>query len=322
MSKIKKALVTGGCGFIGSHVVTYLADELKVPVVVIDNLSTGFRSNLDGIANRDLVSLVEEDLLLSDKWREAFDGVDAVFHFQANADVRGGVKDTGKDIQQNILATHRVCEAARSVGVKQLLFASSAAVYGEPEVFPTPETYAPLQTSIYGASKLACEGILQAYTEYYGIRTASFRFVSWIGPRYSHGVIFDFYKKLPVNPHELEILGNGKQRKSYLDVADGVAAIMTIALADDTPKAVYNVGHDDFLDVDSLAGIVVDELGMRETRLVHTGGERGWLGDSPFVHLDTARLKQLGWKPTIGIEEGIRRTLRSLRENEYLLHRS
>jgi UDP-glucose 4-epimerase len=322
MKKIKKALVTGGCGFIGSHVVAHLADALDVPVVAIDNLSTGFRENLESIGNRERVSVVEDDLLVGDKWREAFAGVDTVFHFQANADVRGGIKDTAKDIQQNILATHRVCEAAREAGVRQIVFASSAAVYGEPDVFPTPESYAPLQTSIYGASKLACEAILQAYTEYYGIRTASFRFVSWIGPRYSHGVIFDFYKKLLANSAELEILGNGKQRKSYLDVADGIAAIMAVALEDDTPKAVYNVGHDEFLDVDSLAGIVLDELGMHGTHLRHTGGERGWLGDSPFVHLDTAKLKALGWKPTLSIEEGIRRTVGSLRANRHLMQRN
>lgn len=319
--KIRKAAVTGGCGFIGSHLVAHLADELRIPVVAIDNLSTGFLSNLSDVERPDLITVRRDDLLLSDSWHDALAGVDTVFHFQANADVRNGVKNTGKDIEQNILTTHRVCEAARAAGIERLFFSSSAAVYGEPEVFPTPETYAPVQTSIYGASKLACESILQAYTEYFGMRTASFRFVSWIGPRYSHGVIFDFYRKLMADPRELEILGNGKQRKSYLDVGDGIAAIMKVALEDDTAKAVYNVGHDDVLDVDSLARIVLDELNMRETCLRHTGGERGWLGDSPFVHLDTARLKALGWTPTISIEEGIRRTVRSLRENEYLLGR-
>ena len=307
----RKALVTGGAGFIGSHVVDHLLAG-GAEVVVYDNLSTGSRSNLAEHAENPRCELLQADVLDMPRLTAAMTGVDTVFHFQANADVRGGPTRTRVDLDQNVIATWNVLDAMRATGVKSLVFASSAVVYGEPDVFPTPEAIPVVQTSLYGASKLAGEAMAQAYTEYFGIRTVSFRFVSWIGPRYSHGVVFDFMKKLRHNPRELEVLGDGAQRKSYLDVRDGVSGVFLALERAPGPKSVFNLGHDDFLNVLDVARIVTEELGLRDVKLRTTGGVRGWIGDSPFVHLDTTQIKGLGWRPTIPIPDSIRATVRYL----------
>jgi UDP-glucose 4-epimerase len=243
---------------------------------------------------------------------------DSVFHMQANADVRGGMQLTRVDLEQNTVATWNVLEAMRINKIRYIVFASSATVYGEPDIFPTPENYAPLQTSLYGASKLAGEALIQAYCEYFDITCYIFRFVSWIGERYTHGVIFDFLEKLRVDNRMLEVLGDGKQRKSYLDVTDGVNGIFNAIEYARERKNIFNVGHDEFMNVLDLAEIIVAELGLKGVRYHTTGGERGWLGDSPFVHLDTSKLKALGWRPQISIEHGIRNTVRYLQANPHV----
>ena len=309
-----KALVTGGAGFIGSHVVDRLLAG-GAEVVVYDNLSTGSRGNLADQAKNKKLTIVEADVLDLARLTTAMQGVDGVFHFQANADVRRGPERTRADLEQNTIATWNVLEAMRASGAKTMVFASSAVVYGEPEVFPTPESVALVQTSLYGASKLAGESMIQAYGEYFGIRSLSFRFVSWIGPRYSHGVVFDFMQKLRNNPRELEVLGDGAQRKSYLDVRDGVSGVFLALERAEGLKNVFNLGHDDFLNVLDVARIVTDELGLRDVKLRTTGGVRGWVGDSPLVHLDTARMKALGWQARIPIPDSIRATVRYLIEH-------
>jgi UDP-glucose 4-epimerase len=265
--------------------------------------------------------VVRADVSESERLTREMAGCDIVFHFQANADVRGGAKRTRVDLEQNTIATWRVLEAMRINEVKQIVFASSATVYGEPNVFPTPESFASLQTSLYGASKLACEAMIQAYSEYFGMKCFIFRFVSWIGERYSHGVVFDLMNKLKISPETLEILGDGRQCKSYLDVIDGVDGIFHALEHSRDMKNVFNLGHDAFVNVLDLADIIVDELSLRGVRYVTTGGERGWLGDSPFVHLDTAKLKTLGWRPHVSIEQGIRNTVRYLKAHPQLLER-
>jgi UDP-glucose 4-epimerase len=307
----RKALVTGGAGFIGSHVVDHLLAG-GAEVVVYDNLTTGSRGNLADAASHAKLQVVQADVLDLPHLCGAMEGVDTVFHFQANADVRGGPQRTRVDLEQNTIATWNVLEAMRTTGARTIVFASSAVVYGEPEVFPTPESIPLVQTSLYGASKLAGEAMLQAYSEYFGIRGLAFRFVSWIGPRYSHGVVFDFMRKLRADPRELEVLGDGTQRKSYLDVRDGVSGIFLALEHALDPKNVFNLGHDDFLNVLDVARIITEELGLREVKMRTTGGVRGWLGDSPLVHLDTARIKALGWRPSIPIPDSIRATVRYL----------
>jgi UDP-glucose 4-epimerase len=317
----RRAFVTGGGGFIGSHIVDRLAQTASI-VTIYDNFSTGQEHFVSHHAGNPDIRVVRADVLDGERLKKEMAGCDVVFHFQANADVRGGTTRTQIDLQQNTIATWNVLEAMRVNGIKHIVFASSATVYGEPDIFPTPESYAPLQTSLYGASKLSCEAMIQAYCEYFGITCHIFRFVSWIGERYSHGVIFDFVKKLRRNAQALEILGDGKQRKSYLDVVDGVDGIFHALEHAKERKNVFNLGHDASMNVLDLADIIVDELNLRGVRYITTGGERGWLGDSPFVHLDTTKLKALGWRPRISIEQGIRNTVQYLQAHPQLLDRS
>ena len=318
LAHINRAFVTGGAGFIGSHIVDRLA-QIARHVTIYDNFSAGQELFISQHTGNPNVRVVRADVLDGERLKEEMANCDFVFHLQANADVRGGAQRPRVDLEQNTIGTWNVLEAMRSNNVKHIVFASSATVYGEPSMFPTPESYAPLQTSLYGASKLAGEAMIQAYSEYYGITCYIFRFVSWIGERYSHGVVFDFMKKLRDNSGTLEILGNGKQRKSYLDVIDGVAGIFYAIEHAKERKNVFNLGHDEFMNVLDLADIVVEQLDLKRVQYVTTGGERGWVGDSPFVHLDTSKLKALGWRPQVPIERGIRSTVRYLQSHPQLL---
>ncbi len=312
-----KTLVTGGAGFIGSHLVDELVRQGS-DVIIYDNLSTGQEFN---VTRHPEVQFIKGDILDEALLTQSMEGVDVVFHMAANADVRGGMANTHIDLTQNVIGTHRVLEAMKHHQVKKIVFASSSAVYGEPEQFPTPEEYVCLQTSVYGASKMAAEGYIQAYCEYFDMQSFLFRFVSWIGERYTHGVIYDFVKKLKTNPHQLEILGDGKQKKSYLDVTDGVRGIFLAAERLKTSKNVLNLGHEDSLDVTALANIVVEEMGLSDVEYIYTGGIRGWKGDSPFVLLDTQKMKAIGWNAAISIEDSIRRTVRYLQTHFNQIHR-
>ncbi len=314
-----KILVTGGAGFIGSH----LVDELirrDHHVVVYDDFSTGFKRHLEQSMSTGRAEIVQADILDGDHLARAMEGTTTVFHLAANADVRGGKADRNIDLQQNIIGTHKVMEAMVKSGAKNIVFTSSATVYGEPDCFPTPEDYAPLQTSLYGASKLAAEAMIQAYSEYFGITSHIFRFVSWIGERYSHGVVFDFINKLRSNPQELEILGDGNQKKSYLHVEDGVRGIFEAIDGLREVKNVINLGHTEYMNVIALAEIVCEEMGLKHVSFRFTGGARGWIGDSPFVHLDISKIRSVGFTPGVTIEEGIRRTARYLLRNPWLLN--
>jgi UDP-glucose 4-epimerase len=317
---LSKALVTGGAGFIGSHVVARLLQD-GCSVAVYDDFRTGRRRFLDAHAGDPRLSVIEGDVLDAARLHAAMAGADAVFHLQANADVRGGPENTRVDLDQNTVATWNVLEGLRLHGIKRLVFSSSAVVYGEPSVFPTPEEAVTTQTSLYGASKLACEAMIQAYSSYYGIRADVFRFVSWIGEHYSHGVIYDFFTKLRRDPTRLEILGDGNQRKSYLYVGDGVEGVFAALHGAEGRMNTFNLGHRNVLNVKELARIVIEELGLRGVKLEFSGGERGWPGDSPFVHLDVSRMARLGWAPRTSVEEGIRRTVRYLSANPWILRR-
>ena len=312
-----KAFITGGAGFIGSNMADKLLEK-GYEVTVYDNFSTGQRMFVEHNLSNPKYKLIEADVLDLASLTHYMRGHDVVFHFQANADVRGGIKNTRIDINQNIIATHNVLEAMKINGIKKILFSSSATVYGEPDIFPTPENIAPRQTSIYGASKFSCEAIIQAYCEYFDIKSYIFRFVSFIGKRYTHGVIFDFLKKLYDNPKKLLILGDGKQQKSYLHVEDGVNAILTALEKSNEKVNIFNLGNVEYINVIDLADIVIDELGLKNVEYEFTGGERGWVGDSPFVHLDVTKIRNLGWRPKYEIPNAIRDTVRYLDKNKKL----
>jgi UDP-glucose 4-epimerase len=314
--QFKTTLVTGGAGFIGSHIVDELLSR-GAKVIVYDNFTTGRRDFLP--PEHPNLQIVKGDVLDTTALQAAMTGCEFVFHIQANADVRGGKDKPKVDLDQNTIATWSALEAARLQKVKGFAFASSSAVYGEPEVFPTPETYAPKQTSLYGASKLAGEAMIQAYSEYYDIRSFSFRFVSWMGERYTHGIVFDVLKKLRQDSKRLPLLGDGTQKKSYLYVKDGVSGIMQAIEKSTDLKNVYNLGHDSFLTVIEVVRVILDELKLHDVKLDFAGGKRGWVGDSPLVHLDTSLIKSLGWQPATAIEESVRRTVRYLTANPKLL---
>jgi UDP-glucose 4-epimerase len=315
-----KAFVTGGAGFIGSSLVDRLlqrGDE----VVAYDNLSTGMDEFLAQARQSPRFSFVNADVLDEAALVRAMKGSDVVFHLAANADVRFGTQHPRKDLEQNTIATYNVLEAMRANAVKKIAFSSTGSVYGEAPVIPTPETCPfPLQTSLYGASKLAGEGLISAYCEGFGLQGWIFRFVSILGERYTHGHVLDFYKKLLENPGELAVLGNGKQRKSYLYIQDCVSAIFTaLENARDTVN-VFNLGTDEYCHVNDSIDWITEALGLSPKR-VYAGGDRGWIGDNPFIFLDTAKIRALGWKPALTIREGILRTLTYLRANRWVLER-
>lgn len=315
-----RAFVTGGAGFIGSHIVDRLLAEGN-EVTIYDNFSTGKELFIKHHQKNLKFHCIQGGVLDFEKLKEAMKDHDFVFHLQANADVRGGINNTRIDLEQNTIATWNILEAMKQNNIKKIAFSSSATVYGEPLIFPTAENNELIQTSLYGASKLAGEAMIQAYCEYYGMQCFIFRFVSWIGERYTHGVIFDFVKKLQKNQKELEILGDGNQKKSYLYVGDGVEGIFFAIKNFKEPKNIFNLGHEQVIPVTKVADIVCEEMKLQEVTYHFTGGVRGWLGDSPFVHLDITRLKKMGWQPKTPIEEGIRRTVQYLLKNPETLKR-
>jgi UDP-glucose 4-epimerase len=309
--------ITGGAGFIGSN----LADRLLADgnaVTVYDNFSTGFHEFLSEAKKYPNFKLVTGDLLDEQALKEAMKGADVVFHLAANADVRFGTNHPRRDLEQNTIATYNVLEAMRANGIKKIGFSSTGSVYGEAKVIPTPEDGPfPVQTSLYGASKLAGEGLIAAYCEGFGFQACIFRFVSVLGERYTHGHVFDFFYKLSQDPTRLPVLGNGKQRKSYMYVQDCVDAILLAMDKAPGNVNVFNLGVDGYVEVNASIALICDALGVKPN-LEYSGGERGWIGDNPFIHLDVSRITDLGWKPKLTIPEGILKTLRWLQANPWV----
>jgi UDP-glucose 4-epimerase len=299
-----------------------MADRLLADghtVVGYDNLATGQERFLELATPESGFALVRGDILDSAALTAAMKGCDFVFHFAANADVRFGTHHPSRDLEQNTIGTFRVLDAMRMNGITKIAFSSTGAVYGESKVFPTPEDAPfPIQTSLYGAAKTAGEGLIAAFCEGFGFKSWIFRFVSILGERYSHGHVFDFYKQLLANPNKLHILGNGKQRKSYLYVQDCVAA-MLVAIERATEKVnVINLGTDEYVEVNDSIGYICEALNITPERS-YSGGERGWIGDNPFILLDCSKMRSFGWKPTLTIREGILKTLAYLQANTWLL---
>ena len=303
-----RVVVTGGAGFIGSNLVRALVDRSD-DVVVVDNLATGRREHLDDLLDDGRVSLAICDIVTQPGELPAlFEGADAVVHLAANADVRYGLRQPRSDIEQNVIGTHNVLEALRDSGVSQLVFSSTGSIYGDCDVIPTPEDAPfPVQTSLYGASKLGAEGFIAAYVEGFGVHATVYRFVSILGHAYWHGHVRDFVDQLSKHPDHLHILGDGKQRKSYLEVTDCVDA-MVGRLGKAHGFEVFNLGTADYCTVDESAGWICERLGV-DPRRTYSGGRRGWVGDNPFIFLDTARIEATGWMPRFTIREAVERTV-------------
>ncbi|MCD6226339.1 MAG: NAD-dependent epimerase/dehydratase family protein, partial [Candidatus Aenigmarchaeota archaeon] len=284
-----KILVTGGAGFIGSHLVDRLVETDNV--TVIDNLSSGKREFVNEKA-----LLIKEDLLNSDKICKHFKGIDTVYHLAANPDVKIGAENTRIHLEQNIIATYNVLEAMRKNNIKKIVFTSSSTVYGSAPM-PTPEDYGPLRPeSLYGASKLACEALISSYCYTFGMQSWIFRFANIIGERSTHGVIYDFINKLKKNPKELEILGNGKQEKSYLYVKECIDAMIFAVKHSNENVNIFNIGSEDTISVTKIANIVSEKMNLKP-EFKFTGGERGWRGDVPKMFLSIDKIKELGWRP-------------------------
>lgn len=318
-SGVSRALVTGGAGFIGSNLVDRLLTQ-GGEVVVLDNFTTGRQEFLAEASEYPSLRIVEGDVLDRAALDDAMEGCDAVFHLAANADVRYGLEHPTRDLEQNTIATSTVLEAMRALGVKRIVFTSTGSVYGEPQVFPTPEDCPfPVQTSLYAASKLAGEGLIESYAHGYGFSGAVFRLVSVLGERYTHGHVFDFYRALRSDPSVLRILGDGRQEKSYLYIGDCIDGLLAGLAAHTGPGdlGIYNIGTDETIMVDDSVRHITRELGL-SPQLEHTGGRRGWPGDSPLIHLDATRLRTLGWRPRVSIADALTRTLAWLEANERL----
>ena len=313
-----RACITGGAGFIGSNLADRLLDR-GVEVVIVDDFSTGRREFLAEAAAVAGMELVEGDVLDTATLEQAIDGCDWVFHLQANADLRRGLEHPRRDLEQNTITTSNVLEAMRVRGVSHILFASTGSVYGEPEVFPTPEDAPfPVQTSLYAASKLAGEALIAAYAAGFGFTGVICRFASVLGERYTHGHVFDFYRALKRDPTHLRVLGDGRQEKSYLYVQDCVGALLVAAEHHEGDRGVhiYNLSTEETLLVDESVAIIAAHLSLAP-EIEHAGGRRGWVGDSPLIRLDTTRIRDLGWRPRLTIEQGLTRTLEWFDANEY-----
>lgn len=314
-----KYVVTGCAGFIGSN----LTDRLLTnghEVIGVDNFSTGQKYFLDSALKNPNFKLIELDILDLEKLMLSFSGYDEVFHLAANADVRFGTDYPRRDLEQNTIGTYNVLEAMRVNGIKKIGFSSTGSVYGESKIIPTPEDGPfPIQTSLYGASKAAGEGLISAYCEGFGFQAYIFRFVSILGERYTHGHVFDFYKKLKKDPTQLDVLGNGKQRKSYLYVQDCVDAMLLAMQKAQEKVNIFNLGIDDYCEVNDSIGWINEELKVSPL-IKYSGEERGWIGDNPFIFLDTKRIQALGWKPKLTIQQGVIKTLEWLKKNEWVFN--
>jgi UDP-glucose 4-epimerase len=312
-----KIFITGAAGFIGSNLVDRLVARGDT-AVGYDNFSTGTQRFIEQAMSNQRFRLVEGDLLDMARLTEAMAGADLVFHLAANADVRFGLDHPKRDLEQNTIATFNVLEAMRANGIKTIAFSSTGSVYGEANVVPTPEDAPfPIQTSLYGASKLAGEGLIAAYAEGFDFRAYVFRFVSILGERYSHGHVFDFVNLLEKDPTALRILGDGLQRKSYLYVGDCINAMLIAIERANSRFNLFNLGTEEYCEINDSARWIAERLGV-SPRFTYSGGDRGWVGDNPFIFLDTARIRSLGWKQQFSIRQSVERTVDWLIENKWI----
>jgi len=302
-----RVLVTGGAGFIGSHLVDRLVSE-GYAVKVVDNLSSGRLENLRRHVESKSVELVLGDLKDPEVALRVVERVEVVFHFAANPEVRVSTTNPEVHFRENVVATFNLLEAMRKREAKELVFASSSSVYGEPEEIPVGEDAPVRPISVYGASKAACESLIHAYSKLYGIKAVILRYANVVGPRLRHGVVWDFVVKLRRNPRELEILGDGKQTRSYIYVDDAIEATMIAWRRTSTQLEVYNVGSEDWITVDEVANIIIDVMGLTNVEKVYKPMLHGvgWPGDVKRIALKTDKLKQLGFSPKLNSRESVK----------------
>ena len=311
-SDLGRCFVTGGAGFIGSHMVEKLLREDNT-VTAYDNLSSGKRRWIEHLDSNPRFTFIQADLLELDTLKRAVRGYDIVIHLAANTDIPIGKSNPRIDLENCIIATFNVLEAMQANSVPRIIFASSSTVFGETSVRPTPETIGPLlPLSLYGAGKLAGEGLISAYCHLFNMQAWIFRFSNVLGDRIGHGAIYDFIHKLRQNSRELEILGDGNQEKNYFMVEDCIEGIFVAFQHSDKQCDVFNLSGDSTIKVTDIAHIVVEEMGLKDVHFKYTGEDRGWPGDVPQVQFDTSKMRKLGWTPKYTSEEAIRMTTRHL----------
>jgi len=307
-----RALVTGGAGFIGSHLIDRLVSRGD-KVVVLDNLSSGKIEFIQNHIDSGSVELIEGDLTVLEDVLNVMDGIECVFHLAANPDIRLGTRVTDTDLNQGTIATYNIVESMRRCGVKKIVFASSSVVYGEDAPMPTPENHGPcMPISLYGASKQAGEGLISSWVGTFGLQAWIFRFANIIGERGTHGVIFDFIHKLKADPSRLEVLGNGLQEKSYMEVGDCVDGILHVMEKSNDKLNLFNLGSHDTASVRKIAQIVVEETGCIDASIEYTGGDRGWAGDIPRAMLGIDKMLSTGYDVGYNSEDAIRHTAKCL----------
>ena len=311
--------VTGCAGFIGSNLVDRLLSDGH-DVVGYDNFSTGRQEFLSKAYQYSAFRMVDGDLLDTEKLAKAMaaQSVDVVFHLAANADISRGPERPRRDLEQNTIATFNLLDSMRRTDARRIVFSSTGSIYGEPKVFPTPEDAPfPVQTSLYGASKLAGEGLISAFCESFGFQSWIYRFVSVLGERYTHGHVFDFFRKLRNNPHAIDVLGDGCQTKSYMYVGDCISGMLAGLESKSAKVNIFNLGTDETIQVKDSLTLIVGRLGL-SPEVRYAGGPRGWVGDSPMIHLDCSRLRTMGWAPALSIRTSVLRTLDWLVENDWV----
>jgi UDP-glucose 4-epimerase len=312
MSTKNRIFVTGGAGFIGSCLVDRLVEKGNI-ITVFDNLSSGKIEFIEEHLENPDFKLIEGDLLDNIEIERACRDTDLVFHVAANPDVRLGASDTKVHFDQNILATYNLLEAMRKNNIRKIAFTSTSTVYGEANIIPTPENYGPLvPISLYGASKLACEALITSYSHTFDMQAWIFRFANIVGSRSTHGITVDFIRKLRENPSLLEILGDGKQEKSYLHVSECVDAILFAIEKSKEDVNIFNIGSEDTISATKIAETIVEEMELSDVSFAYTGGKRGWKGDVPKMRLGIEKLKEIGWKPIYSSEKSVRETARAL----------
>jgi len=298
--------VTGGAGFIGSHLVDRLMSEGKI-VTVYDNLVSGKKRDIEHHIGKERFRFIRADMLDYDNLSKAMKGHDVVWHLGANTDIPGGNRVTDLDLNNCTIATRNVLEAMRQNKINKILFSSSACVYGDAPPQPLAETFGPLHPiNLYGAGKLACEGLISSYCHLFGIQAWMFRFANVIGDKMGHGVIFDFIQKLKKNPNELEILGDGHQQKPFFLVEDCIDGMFCAFHNSDKQYDVFNLGCDTYSTVTGIADIICDIMSLKDVKYTCTGGSRGWPGDVPIVHFDVSKINKLGWRAEHTSDEAVR----------------
>lgn len=294
-------LVVGGAGFIGSHLVErLLADpDPALRVTVYDNLASGTRSRLGALGVDSRLSFVEADVADTAALRDSATDVDVCFHFAANPDIAAAAITPDIDFREGTQLTQNVLEALRTGAVKRLVYASGSGVYGDLGELEVDEDHGPMHPiSTYGASKLGCEALISAYCHMFGLAASAFRFANVVGPRQTHGVTYDFVRRLLADPTELTVLGDGTQSKSYIHVEDVMQAMLLIASQDRPGFEVFNVGTDGYITVREIAELVIEALGLDDVRVTYGSGARGWKGDVPVVRFSSARIRARGWSNT------------------------